>query len=71
MELERLRQLECTADLGTFSAAAKALHISQPALSRSMQRLEADLGVSLFERVGKRSSLSPTGIAALEWARQA
>ena len=48
METERLRQLEAVARLGTVSAAARELHISQPALSRSLASLEQDLGVELL-----------------------
>ena len=70
MEFEQLRQLEAIAERGTFSAAAQVLHISQPALSRSMQRLEDDLGVELFTREGRRSTLNATGRAALDWAAQ-
>lgn len=50
MELEQMRQLEAIERLGTVSAAAEELHISQPALSRSIQRLEAELGCTLFDR---------------------
>lgn len=70
MEFEQLRQLEAIAKHGTFSAAAQMLHISQPALSRSMQRLEDDLGVELFTREGRRSTINATGQAALDWAAQ-
>ena len=53
-----------------MSAAARALHISQPALSRSVQRLEADLGTPLFSRVGRRVALNDAGRTAVDWARQ-
>lgn len=49
-ELYQLAQLVAFADCGTLAAAAEQLHLSQPALSRSMQRLEADMQVSLFDR---------------------
>lgn len=70
MELEHLRQLDAIAREGTMSAAARALHLSQPALSRSVQRLEADLGTSLFLRDGRRVELNDAGRVAVEWARQ-
>ena len=54
MELEQLRQLDAIARRGTMSAAARALHLSQPALSRSLARLEAELGQPLFDRLGRR-----------------
>ena len=45
-----LEQLDAFARTGTLSRAAEELHITQPALSRNMKKLEATLGVSLFNR---------------------
>lgn len=70
MELEQMRQLEAIERLGTMSAAAEELHISQPALSRSIQRLETELGCSLFEREGRRVVLNDVGRVAVDWARE-
>lgn len=70
MELEQLRQLDAIEREGTMLAAARALHISQPAISRSVQRLEADLGQSLFDRSGRSVRLNRTGRVAVDWARQ-
>ena len=70
MELEQLRQLDAIAREGTMSAAARALHLSQPALSRSIQRVEADLGTPLFSRDGRRVALNDVGRVAVDWARQ-
>ena len=50
MELYLLEQLIAFSRQGTLSGAAEKLHISQPALSQSMKKLEESLGVSLFER---------------------
>ena len=50
MELYQLIQLVAISDCGTMSSAAEKLHLSQPALSRSMQKLEEELQVALFER---------------------
>lgn len=69
LETERLRQLEAVARLGTVSAAARELHLSQPALSRSIARLEQDLGVELLERSGRRVGIGRAGMVALEYAR--
>jgi DNA-binding transcriptional LysR family regulator len=44
-ELRHLEYLVAIAEEGTFSAAAEALHITQPALTRMMQRLEEELGI--------------------------
>ncbi len=70
MELEQMRQIDAIARTGTMSAAADELHISQPALSRSIQRLEAELGCALFDRVGRRVGLNEAGAVAVDWARE-
>ena len=49
-ELYQLEQLLAVSECGTLSQAAEQLHLSQSALSRSMQRLEAELQVTLFTR---------------------
>lgn len=50
IEIYLLEQLAAVAKYGTLSAAAEHLHLAQPSLSRSMQKLEDLLGVTLFER---------------------
>ena len=50
IELEQLKQLIAFAKHGTLSKASENLYISQPALSRSIQKLEKTLGVELFDR---------------------
>ncbi|MFC2624631.1 MAG: LysR family transcriptional regulator [Propionibacterium acidifaciens] len=70
MDLEQLRQLDAIANAGTMSAAARTVHISQPALSRSLRRLETELGQPLFDRVGRRLEMNEAGRIALEHARQ-
>ena len=51
MDLEQLRQLVAVDEAGTMSGAAQRAHITQPSLSRSMQRLEAELGCELLRWV--------------------
>lgn len=50
IELHELRQFTAFAEYKTLSEAAEILHLSQPALSRSMKRLEENLGIPLFIR---------------------
>lgn len=69
MNFEQLRQLDAVARLGTISAAAIRLRISQPALSRSLARLESELGAQLLDRRGKSVTMSAAGEAALEYVR--
>lgn len=68
IEIYLLKQLTSFAKCGTLSAAAEELHISQPALTRSMKKLEEDLGVILFERQKNRLNLNRTGKLAAEHA---
>ena len=58
-----------TAETGSLSAAARKLGLSQPTLSRQVAAIEQRMGVTLFERVGKRMALTHTGLDLLEHAR--
>jgi len=70
IEIYLLEALCALFDHGTLSAAAEHLHISQPALSRSMQKLEDLLGVSLFDRTKNRITLNETGKLAASMAKR-
>ena len=61
MHLDELESFIQVARLGSFSAAAQQLHISQPAMSKRIQSLEHHLGVTLFDRLGKRVRLTQAG----------
>ncbi|MEL6571220.1 MAG: pca operon transcription factor PcaQ [Pseudomonadota bacterium] len=76
----RLRHLRCfleTARLGSLTAAANAMHVSQPAASKTIKELEQILGRPLFDRSARRLTLTPagkvfqqhTGAALIELAR--
>lgn len=69
MTLVQLRHLIALADSGSFSRAAERVHLTQPALSRSIQSLEDELGAALFDRIGRRAELTPMGREILERAR--
>jgi DNA-binding transcriptional LysR family regulator len=58
---DHARAFLVVADEGSFSAAAKALGVTQPTLGRQVAALEAELGIALFERVGHKLVLTPTG----------
>lgn len=60
------RAFLATAEEGTLSAAARALRLTQPTLSRQVAALEESLGVALFERVGKSLILTQPGLELLE-----
>lgn len=65
----RARAFLVTAEEGSLSAAARALGMAQPTVGRQVDALEAELGVVLFERVGRGFSLTPSGIELLEHVR--
>ncbi|MGN1284693.1 MAG: LysR family transcriptional regulator, partial [Candidatus Limosilactobacillus intestinavium] len=66
-----LEQLVAFAKYGTLSKAAQQLHISQPALSKSMQKLESEIGVPLFKRSKSHIELNDTGEVAVKYAKLA
>jgi DNA-binding transcriptional LysR family regulator len=70
MNLRHLEHWLALADTGSFSRAAEKLHITQSALSRSIQTLEEDLGGPLVDRVGKKNELTHLGRSVLERARR-
>jgi DNA-binding transcriptional LysR family regulator len=61
MTLQQLTYFLATVTHGSFSAAADSLHMAQPSLSEQIRRLEAELGVSLFARTGRRLELTEAG----------
>lgn len=65
----QIRAFHATATAGSLSAAARRLGLTQPTLSRQVLALEADLGVTLFERRGRKLVLTPTGEALLDHIR--
>lgn len=69
MTLVQLRHLLALANSGSFSAAAGKLYLTQPALSRSIQALEDELGAPLFDRIGRKIELTPHGALIVEQAR--
>jgi DNA-binding transcriptional LysR family regulator len=70
MELRHLRYFVAVAETLHFSRAANRLHLTQPALSRQIRDLEAELGASLLRRHGTATSLTPAGSAFLVRTRE-
>lgn len=70
MEFHQLRYFAAAAEAMSISRAAEKLHVTQPALSRQIASLEADLGVALFDRIKKRIVLTEAGRFFLPKARQ-
>lgn len=70
IEIYLLEQLAAVARCGTLSAAADDLHMTQPALSKSMQKLEAITEIILFERKKNKITINETGLLAAQLAEQ-
>ena len=70
MELRHLQYFEAVARHAHVSRAARELHLAQPSLSKQLRVLEAELGVALFDRVGRRVELTEAGKLLLPYARR-
>lgn len=71
IETYLLEQFVAFAKYGTLLKASEELHITQPTLSRSMKKLEDELGVPIFVRKNSKLSLNDTGKIAVEYAEKA
>jgi LysR family hydrogen peroxide-inducible transcriptional activator len=69
MELHQLRYFVAVAETGGFSKAARICFVAQPSLSQQIIKLEQELGLKLFERLGRTSVLTEAGRALLPRAR--
>lgn len=70
LSLDRLRAFAHVVELGSFSAAAERLEVTQPAISLQVRQLEQDVGVCLVERVGRRVTPTAAGEELLGHARR-
>lgn len=68
-DLRQLRAFAAVHDTGSVSAAARKVHLTQPALSRRISELESALGVRLFDRTGRRLRLTSEGESLLMHSR--
>lgn len=71
MEIHQLEQFIAIAECANMTEAAERLFVSQPALSKNLKKLEAELGVPLFDRTHNQLELTPYGQILLEHARRA
>ena len=63
MQINQINTFLAVAELGSFSLAAEQLHITQPAVSKRIRQLEISINTELFDRISKRSILTPNGKA--------
>jgi DNA-binding transcriptional LysR family regulator len=68
-DLRQLRAFAAVHDTGSVSAAARKVHLTQPALSRRISELESALGIRLFDRIGGRLRLTSEGESLLMHSR--
>ncbi|NTX15592.1 LysR family transcriptional regulator [Myxococcus sp. CA056] len=70
LDVRHLRLVAAVVDTGSVTAAARVLHLSQPALSHQLRDVEERLGTELFQREGRRMVLTGAGQRVLEAARK-
>src|SRR5262245_8920169 len=70
LNLDQLQALTKVIELGSFSAAARSLNLTQPAISLQIRELEQRLGVMLVERVGKRAHATAAGRDLIQHAQR-
>ena len=70
MDIAALQSFLAVAETGSFSRAAERVFLTQPAVSKRIAALESSLGTALFDRIGKRTQLTPAGTALYERARR-
>lgn len=70
MEIAALQAFVAVAEAGSFSLASERLYLTQPAISKRIAQLEAELDTRLFDRIGRTISLTESGKALLPRAQQ-
>lgn len=70
MSVRRLHHVVALAEEGSFARAAERVHLSQPALSRSIQTIEEELGLRLFDRAARGVAITQAGKLVVERARR-
>lgn len=71
MNVRQLRYLVAVSDLGSVSTAARSLHVTQPAISRSLRAFEVEHGVTVFRLSGRRLVPTEAGTTVVDAARRA
>jgi DNA-binding transcriptional LysR family regulator len=69
--LRQIRVFSAVARNLSFTRAARELHLTQPAVSQQVKLLEQDIGLPLFEHIGRKVQLAPAGVELLSYANRA
>ena len=69
MDLRQLEIFAKVAELGSFSRAAEALHLTQPTVSEHIRALEDEVGIRLLDRLGRGAAVTRAGHLLLSYAR--
>jgi len=70
MQISQITAFLAVAEHQSFSLAAERLHITQPAVSKRIRQLEENMKTTLFDRIGKKSILTPSGQALMPHAER-
>lgn len=70
MTLQQLKYVTTIANIGSISEAAKRLFVSQPSLTKAIKELEKEMGITIFDRTNKGTTVSKEGERFLGYARQ-
>lgn len=71
MTIQQLKYVITISEAGSFNKASEVLYIAQPSLTNSIQELERELGIIIFNRSGRGVTLTSDGLEFVQYARQA
>ena len=71
LTLRQMRVFAAVARNLSFTRAARELHLTQPAVSQQVKLLEEEVGLPLFEQIGRKVHLAPAGVELLRYTEQA
>ena len=70
MTLQQLKYILAISETGSMNKAAEQLYVSQPSLTSSVQELEKEIGIKIFNRSGRGVTLTSDGVEFIQYARQ-
>lgn len=70
MTIQQLKYIITISEAGSFNKASEVLYVSQPSLTNSVQDLEREIGITIFNRSGRGVTLMSDGLEFVQYARQ-